>query len=64
MCLRIGLRHLSRMMNLNERQNLLEAIQVSFSDLSCGEGPSSLSPSYFLQRESERWGLIDVTGYI
>ena len=33
-----------------ERQNLLEAIQVSFSDLlSCGEGPSSLSPSYFLQ---------------
>ena len=48
-----------------ERQNLLEAIQVSFSDLlSCGEGPSSLSPSYFLQRESERWGLIDVTGYV
>ena len=48
-----------------ERQNLLEAIQVSFSDLlSCGEGPSSLSPSYSLQHESERWGLIDVTGYI
>ena len=32
-----------------ERHNLLEAIKVSFSDLSCGEGLSSSSPTYFLQ---------------
>jgi hypothetical protein len=48
-----------------ERQNLLEAVHVSFSDLlSCGEGPSSSSPTYFLQREHELFGLIDLTGYV
>ena len=47
-----------------ERQNLLDAVRVTFSDvLSCGEGSSA--SSYFLQTESSEWGgMIDLLEHI
>ena len=44
-----------------ERNNLLEAVKMSFSDLlSCGEGTSTSPASYFLQCESSEWGIIEL----
>ena len=47
-----------------EKNNLLDAVKTSFSDvLSSGEGTSN-SGSYFLQTESSEWGRIDITGCV
>lgn len=44
-----------------ERNNLLEAVKMSFSDLlSCGEGTNTSPASYFLQCESSEWGMIEL----
>ena len=50
-----------------EKQNLLDAVKTTFSDvISSGEGTSGAGVGgYFLQTESEEWGgLVDVTGQV
>ena len=47
-----------------ERQNLLEAVKASFSDLLEGSSGAQSAPQCFLQYQSSEWGMIEVTGRI